>query len=64
MAIDDCKLASNAIEGATYVEVKGDGNQLPRGCVWDNVTPGRIYVYWNKNGGATSLDPKLKIICN
>ena len=51
------------MEGATYVEVMGDGSQLPHGCVWDNVTPGRIYVYWNKIGGVKSLDPNLKIIC-
>ena len=63
ITIDDCKMAASSIGGAIYVEVRGDGNQLPHGCVWDNVTPGQIYVYWNKIGGVKSLDPKIKIIC-
>ena len=63
MSSDNCETVAKSIKGANYVNVIGDGNQLPHGCVWDNVTPGKIYVYWNKDGGVKSLDPNIKLIC-
>ena len=61
---EDCKKSTESLEDAIYVEVKGDGKQLPHGCVYDTVTPGKFYVYWNKNGGVKSFDPSLKTICH
>ena len=61
--MDTCKKAAESLDGVIYVVVKGDGKQLPHGCVLDNVTPEKTYVYWNKNGGATSFDPNLQTIC-
>ena len=60
---DECKEASNSLESTIYVGTKGIGIQLPTGCVFDNVTPGKTYVYWNKDGGVKSYDPKLRTIC-
>ncbi len=62
--MQDCKESTESLDDVIYVEAKGDGKQLPHGCVFDSVTPGKIYVYWNKNGGVKSFDPKLKIICH
>ena len=60
---EECKEASESLERTIYVGTKGDGVQLPRGCVFDNVTPRKTYVYWNKDGGVKSYDPKLRTIC-
>ena len=61
--MEDCKKAAESLESAIYVEAKGNGKQLPHGCVMDDVTPGQTYVYWNKDGGVKSFDPYLKTIC-
>ena len=60
---DDCMNSTGSLEGAIYVLPKGDGNQFPHGCVLDNVTPGKSYVYWNEKGGVKSFDPKLRTVC-
>ena len=59
-----CKKSTESLEGVTYAEAKGDGKQLPHGCVLDEVTPGKAYVYWNENGRVKSFDPYLKTICH
>ena len=61
--MQDCKQSTKSMEHVIYVIAKGDGKQLPHGCVYDTVTPGKSYVYWNKNGGVKSFDKKLKTIC-
>ena len=61
--MDACKKSTESLFGVIYAEPKGDGRQLPHGCVMDSVTPGKTYIYWNKDGGAKSLDPKLGTIC-
>ena len=60
---DDCMNSTESLHCAIYVLPKGDGNQFSRGCVLDNVTPGKSYVYWNEKGGVKSFDPKLRTIC-
>ena len=60
----DCKISSELLEDAIYVVAKGDGKQLPHGCVMDKITPGKSYVYWNKNGGVKSFDQHLQTICH
>jgi len=63
--IQDCKQSTESLlEHVIYVVAKGDGKQLPHGCVYDTVTPGKSYVYWNKNGGVKSFDQNLKTICH
>ena len=59
----DCKKSTEILDDAIYVETKGDGKQLPHGCIMDSVTTGKTYVYWNKNGVVKSFDPHLKTIC-
>ena len=62
--MQDCKQSTESMEDVIYVVATGDGKQLPHGCVFDTVTPGKSYVYWNKNGGVKSFDQKLKTICH
>ena len=61
--MEDCKKSTKSWDDVIYVKATGDGKQLPHGCVMDRITPGKTYVYWNKNGGVVSFDSHLKTIC-
>ena len=63
MRVRDCEKAAKIMGNATFVEVTGNGIQLPNGCIWDQVNVRKAYVYWNKKGAVNSLDPNLRLIC-
>ena len=48
---------------AEYVEVQGNGHDLPHGCIWDNVGSHQTVIYWNPHGSVTSEDFNVRQIC-
>ena len=49
-----------------YAETKGDGYDLPNGCIWDALdfkSKNLAYVYWNPDGNAVSEDPEIAEVC-
>ena len=58
-----CRHTGKGIVDAVYSNMKGEGHDLPLGCIWDAVTPGKIFTYWNAAGVAISLDPNIRQIC-
>ena len=51
------------IEFLTADEIEGNLADLPYGCIFDKVTQGFHYTYWNPNGVAISADPNIRQIC-
>ena len=57
-------------EAATYFnainnKLKGNGVDLPFGCVLDKVSSGSRFIYWNQNGVVSgSLDPNIRQVCH
>ena len=39
--MEDCKKSTESLGSVIYAEARGDGKQLPHGCVLVNVTPGK-----------------------
>ena len=65
----ECQTAQNTLQNydeyfkdSTYVQVMGNGADLPFGCISDKVS-NEHYVYWNPDGSAISNDPNLRVIC-
>ena len=56
------KKKDSYFKDSTYVHARGDGVDLPFGCISDKVSQ-KHYVYWNPEGSVISSDPKLKLIC-
>ena len=67
----ECKMAylklnktHRHFKNSKFVNASGNGNDLPFGCIWDNVSPGNEKrVYMNSDGKTISKDPKLRAIC-
>ena len=46
-----------------YVKKRGEGKELPKGCVIDGLDTNVTYVYWNPEGVALSADRRIRQIC-
>ena len=69
-SLDDCKEAQESLKKSNpyfmeskFVFAKGEGLDLPPGCISDRVTTNQHYVYYNPRGRATSADPNVRPIC-
>ena len=61
---EDCKKAhSSAFYDSKYISMKGNGLDLPPGCVSDRVRNKVNYVYFNPGGKTISLDERVRPIC-
>ena len=64
-----CKMVSDDIvfEGLNYVNMTGDGHDLPYGCILDTLsyysTNGSGRIYWNPQGVAIPRDKNIRQIC-
>ena len=64
MAYLKLKKTHRLFKNSKFVNASGNGNDLPFGCIWDNVSPGKEKrVYMNSDGKTISKDPKLRAIC-
>ena len=69
-SLNDCKEAQEALEKSNpsfmeskFVFAKGDGLDLPPGCISDRVKTNQHYVYYNPRGKTISADPNVRPIC-
>ena len=61
---NDCQAAANFFPQAAYTIVQGGGNNdLPYGCISDQVTSGSHLIYWYPSGLAVSKDPNVRQVC-
>ena len=64
-----CKIVSedNVFEGSNYVNMTGDGHDLPYGCILDTLsyysTNGSARIYWNPQGVGIPRDKNIRQIC-
>ena len=58
---------ANIFEGSTYVNLTGEGHDLPYGCILDTLprpdANGMNWLYWNPGGLASSRDKNIRQIC-
>ena len=65
----DCKMIANAegFEGASYVNLTGDGHDLPYGCILETLPHDTAHllprIYWNPEGVAVSNDERIRQVC-
>ena len=64
-----CKMVSydNVFEVSNYVNMSGDGHDLPYGCILDTSsyysTNGSARIYWNPQGVGIPRDKNIRQIC-
>ena len=65
----NCKMMANAegFEGASYVNLTGDGHDLPYGCILETLPHDTAHllprIYWNPKGVAVSNDERIRQVC-
>ena len=59
---------AEGFEGASYVNLTGDGHDLPYGCILETLPhPSEDrshWIYWNPMGVAISKDEHIRQICH
>ena len=46
--VEECEVAHHSkFNDSKFVEAKGDGFDLPPGCIYDRLRPNINYVYWD-----------------
>ena len=64
-----CKMVAEAkiFKGSTYVNLTGEGHDLPYGCILDTVprpgANGLNWLFWNPGGLVNSRDKNIRQIC-
>ena len=64
-----CKMVADAkiFKGSSYVNMSGNGHDLPYGCILDNLPRHNAndlpWLYWNPEGVAISRDENIRQIC-
>ena len=58
-----CKDIATNLSTVDYVSLRGDGHDLPHGCIFDNLTLIQHRVYWNPKGVSLSADKNVRQVC-
>ena len=61
--MEECEKAAETFTDVIYSSLIGNSSNLPHGCIIDTLTPGKKFVYWNKETGIESLDESIRHIC-